>query len=693
MEKFAGCDVLSYENKKKFYTEFTPGRSAVITLDSLWMLEQVDFRAEDYIIFLDEIHSVLVYLARSPTLSAERARIWALLVRILRNCKQILATDNDITDTEIDFLLNTIGHQKRYEFCINSYKSYAGVRATEIPTMTGMLTEMYRHLCDGENFTACFNERKQAEQVVEELKARCEKDGMDTERFRLFTSKEGVRITDIDAQWDGCCVFYSPVIVSGRDYNPDMAITTFSFTRGTHTLSPEESVQQLARNRHMKQLFFHLENVAAVTPRFKTEDDIKTCFRRERVAMKGMRAYHEVCNKQVSACGDACEIGDNVFTEVVCQVELRRHLMESSFKHHFTRILEQTGFQVELSNEATVGFSAKKTQVLDENIREERDRKIEALTVKLGTGLPASDAVPTADVFETEARRHAEALHLPLEERLLRDYKAEVFDDKPFQQHLNFRRLALSKAASSKWFNGVSTGDFSLNAFQTPAARVDIVRDILRKCCPRCISIWDLQLSPDPDEKVPVPEGVLESWKVLNRGDKDFPRDMNELIKSVLKTGKLLFGKEYLVKNGRKVRRGDRRPTITDYTVNHEWRDRQVELFRYSAQSQKDQLDGKLANRYNLFSAPVSSGPQKDFGDGGCGPDPRSKHASPSFDTRSTPGTVVEQTGLPKQIELARQARVNGWWKCSDFEAQTGPKFKTPRPLFSKAVLTGAARK
>jgi hypothetical protein len=50
VEKFADCDVLSYDDPK-FREKFTAGRSVVITLDSLCKLEAVDFQAKDYVVF------------------------------------------------------------------------------------------------------------------------------------------------------------------------------------------------------------------------------------------------------------------------------------------------------------------------------------------------------------------------------------------------------------------------------------------------------------------------------------------------------------------------------------------------------------------------------------------------------------------------------------------------------------------
>ena len=601
MEKFADCGVLSYENKTKFNEEFTPGRSVVVTLDSLMMLEKVDFRAEDYVVYLDEIHSIKVYLASSTTLAANRAQIWSLFGRITKNCKQFIAADNDLCDVEIDYLLKTIQRARECEFWINSYKSYGGVRATEVPTMEGMETLQYQLLLDGEYFVANFNTKRQAEQASKSLQARCEKDGLDPAKVKLFTRTEGARITNIDEQWGNYFVFFSPIIVTGRDFNPDLPTTTFCYVKGTHSLSPEESVQQLARNRNMKHLYFHLENVAAVTPSFKTEADIKECFRGEREALKGMCVYQEVCDRRVSDCGDACVSRDNVFTDIVSKVELRRHFMKCDFRHHYIKILTKTGFQVEESDKPTMGFGWKKEKILDQLILKERDREIEALIVKIGAGVPP---IPTDDVFETDARHRAEMLHLPLEEQVIREYKDEVFDDKAFQRHLNVRRLAQSEETSAKILKAAMEGDVSLDATQTDATRVAILRYLLTTCVPDCSSLLQLQVSVGSKDEVSIPEGALGRWEVLNgfrKGDtRQIPNNKRKLIHSLVDTAKKLFGDDFVTTTYPQQRRDGKKHNETCYTVNPKWRERHMNLFRHSAYTQEGKLDIEVARLYRL---------------------------------------------------------------------------------------------
>jgi hypothetical protein len=362
----------------------------------------------------------------------------------------------------------------------------------------------------------------------------------------------------------------------------------------------------------MQHLYWHMENVCAVEPLFKTEADINECFKNERTALKAMTVYREVCNKRVSECGDACEMRGNVFTDIVCKVAYRRHLMECDFRHHFIKILTNTGFRVEESAKTALGFGKEETKILDQRILEEKEHKIEAFIVKVRAGVP----VPSDDAFETTALRHAGILQLPMEEEVIRCYKDEVFDEKPFQQHLNVRRLTESKKVFGDAYNAFMDGDHSFNATQTDLVRVAIFCDIIKKCVPGCSSVLELQVSLGSKDAVPIPEGVLKLWEVLNRGKKTkIPKNKKKLVQSVLDTSKSLFGHDYLDTEYTQPRRGGEKHSETCYTVNPEWLKRHMDLFRYSARSQVWKLDIEIAHRYDLIHAIDYSNPNTDATD------------------------------------------------------------------------------
>jgi hypothetical protein len=300
---------------------------------------------------------------------------------------------------------------------------------------------------------------------------------------------------------------------------------------------------------------------------------------------------------------------------MVCTVAHRRHLMACHFRHHFIKILTKTGFQVEESEKPSSGYGRGKTKALDQLILDSKEVKIAAFIEKMSAGVPVSED----DAFDATALRHIEILQLRMEAEVVTRYKGEVFDDLPFQQHLNVRCLTLSKEVLGRKFTQLWDGDRSFNSPQTPLMKVALFCELMRWCVPDCSSVLQLQVTLGSKDEVPIPEGVLDLWKtlVLNPRLKagnttKIPKNKKKLIQSLVKTAKDLFGEYFFMPaEYTQPRRDGERTSESCYTVNSEWVERQMKLFRYSAHTQAGKLDVEIAHRYGLFGDRDFSNPNK----------------------------------------------------------------------------------
>jgi hypothetical protein len=194
----------------------------------------------------------------------------------------------------------------------------------------------------------------------------------------------------------------------------------------------------------------------------------------------------------------------------------------------------------------------------------------------------------------------------------------EVFDDEPFQQHLNVRRLTLSKETLGYIFKVFMEGDRSFNSPQTPIMQVAVFCEIMQWCVPDCSSVLELQVTMGSKDEVPILEGVLAQWKMLVLNERlkqgkttEIPKTKKKLMGSLVKTAKELFGDACLNATYPRRRINGKRCNETCYKVNPVWRDRQMELFKYSAHTQREKLDREKAHRYGLFCTPDFSNPNK----------------------------------------------------------------------------------
>ncbi len=80
----------------------------------------------DYIIFMDEIHSDLLHLLTSPTLNGKRTETLSILSQMLKRCKKIIMTDGNICNVVLTFY-KSLGRVNKVDIIRNTYKSFNGI--------------------------------------------------------------------------------------------------------------------------------------------------------------------------------------------------------------------------------------------------------------------------------------------------------------------------------------------------------------------------------------------------------------------------------------------------------------------------------------------------------------------------------------------------------------------------------------
>ena len=81
------------------------GDSMITTIDSLPSLNNVFQDIDQYTIFIDEFNSVLEYIFQADQcLQKSREKCWQLLIYVLKNCKNFVCVDADISDICLELL-------------------------------------------------------------------------------------------------------------------------------------------------------------------------------------------------------------------------------------------------------------------------------------------------------------------------------------------------------------------------------------------------------------------------------------------------------------------------------------------------------------------------------------------------------------------------------------------------------------
>ena len=196
------------------------------------------------VVYLDEFNSLIQHIHTSSTLDNNLTFVLEQLIYILKNCKQIICTDADISDTSILWFKENIGRE--FEFHKNEYKHHKNVPAEEILSYDILVKKLHKTKkwivpCDSRiNALTLHKQFPDAVLIVAETK----------------------KIPNLD---DHDRIIYSPKILYGVDSVMERDIFCFFEER---TIDPAQMVQMMCRCRNIKKLHylflrkkFHLSNI------------------------------------------------------------------------------------------------------------------------------------------------------------------------------------------------------------------------------------------------------------------------------------------------------------------------------------------------------------------------------------------------------------------------------------------------
>lgn len=234
--------------------KMNPNKSAVVCLDSIHKI--IRFRFEDFVIYIDEINSLIDYMVSADTSNFKENRtvIMRLFLEILGRGKQIIGTDADISDLCFKILDHI---ELEYEFHVNNWKHTKGVNAYELEDRHDLLTNMLKE----EKFILCSDSKKEAEWFYDEYTKKSDK------KVKLITSDTKDKKYNLD---DHDRVIYSPKIVYGLDSNMKRPVYCV-YTE--YSILPENMVQQINRCRNITEINYLFLHKNCQEPFFEDYED------------------------------------------------------------------------------------------------------------------------------------------------------------------------------------------------------------------------------------------------------------------------------------------------------------------------------------------------------------------------------------------------------------------------------------
>jgi hypothetical protein len=421
--KNEGVEDISHYKEGKTKNRSVQIDSLVREYDECDYDDELDF--SKYTVYIDEINSFIKHFVRSPTLSTKRLKTCYLLMKILKEAKYVICTDADISNKVMKFVFN-IRDPKRSLYLINQYKNYNGIPAKHCLSENNLMETMdlaIREDLDQRGFVGVFDQKSTCEEYYSKFKKEYQERGY---RFKLYTSDDGDDndFLDFTSKNRGCYIFYSPKIVYGVDFTPNLATDVLVVSK-CHTIDPQQICQQATRCRNIKTLYFYMDNKPRKVE-YKSVDEVKNHYRENyrnyEQELKDLGAIH-------TSYGLRMEYQSNLLADLYYMCEYEDNVIKSNYEYHFMECLKSKGFEIE-----SIGDMEEKVKFTNEEKEEIIEQKKEHI----------KDIIYAEKLSELPENigRRMQILNVTIVDVKHNDYLLDiVIDQKKFDHVLNFFRL------------------------------------------------------------------------------------------------------------------------------------------------------------------------------------------------------------------------------------------------------------
>lgn len=214
-------------------------------------------------VYLDECSALLDYICKSTTFKEKRFLLYQMFVEYIRRAKQIIITDADITQREIEFIIQIRNKGAKLNKVIvyqNDHVRSRNVRAHVSYDDHQPFIERAKQIVEMTNDTIIIT--SDSKRMIDSLGKYLT--NAPKGRVKIYTSKEGnvdEIAKDVNKAWKGKAILYSPSITTGVDFLEPAHV--FCFFTG-HSVTYPTIVQMVERTRN--KLSLNLSITATSSP-------------------------------------------------------------------------------------------------------------------------------------------------------------------------------------------------------------------------------------------------------------------------------------------------------------------------------------------------------------------------------------------------------------------------------------------
>lgn len=226
------------------------GMNVVSTIDSVRKFSRIQ-NWNNYVIFVDEINSLLSYLWTASNIKHRADKI-ELFEKILKNCRGFIMADADVSDRVFDYL--EFVDRDNVFFIQNTHIHNENIEVYEMDSEEEMIELMRKD----DKYLGCFDWKRTAEHIYEQL---------NDPDCVLFTGSE--RLGDRN-YGDQPKLLQNSVCIYGQDSKLDRNV--YCIFQGDGMINAEQMKQMICRERKIKKVYILFKNMKKQAPKEANTD-------------------------------------------------------------------------------------------------------------------------------------------------------------------------------------------------------------------------------------------------------------------------------------------------------------------------------------------------------------------------------------------------------------------------------------
>ena len=539
--------VSNYKNIIKSY-ELNKQKNLVIQVDSLIKLNPNSWN--NTIVYLDEISCLISYILTSSTLNQKRMNVFNTLCEFLVKASKILITDADVNDMVLTFL-NKLGI--KYYLVENLYKNPIKIKANEYKSKELLLKKIEQQFLDNDPAIFCFDSKKEMDMVVERMKKFCEDNGLTKQlnNFLIYSSTDGDEndFFYVTSRWKGKFVFMTPKITIGLSYDGKMPRNVYLIGLG-NSINAIAFIQQIARCRNMKELFYYVVNKYQYL-KYNSVDDVKTYYK------EIIGDYNNLCfanavnattaksNKKIKDhdtdnddlhleksdydklkiiidTGNATKdftkdgnwnLSESLFNELFYYNEYYDNILRSAPREQFRWLLEGKNFEIVYNTEEVKDADKKVIAENAKNAKERIDLNNEQLCQRALYNRVSSLTVVEKKIRD-DAERRAKFLNIDFGKKLQKKkWEKFLISDVEFTRHIAYRLLVGDETKLNAKIASSLEKDYKITICNSLEVKVKLIKQIEKILGVETLDIDTQRDMNRFDEDVDIDDGLLKTLK------------------------------------------------------------------------------------------------------------------------------------------------------------------------------------